>query len=133
MEIAHARMDGKPSEQRGETFTGVVYADPVLATGDGVTVNTVTFTPCARTYWHHHERGQLLVVLSGRGVVANRDGDFKVLQGSDIVWVPAGEQHWHGGSATTMLIHNAVSHGKTTWLEEVPEADYRAVVESILS
>ena len=106
---------------------------PVIATPDGVTINTVTFTPCARTYWHWHERGQLLIVLAGRGFVATREGDHRVLQASDIVWVPAGEQHWHGGSADTMLIHTAVSHGKTNWLEEVPETAYHAVVEAILS
>ena len=39
-------MDGKPSEQRGPTFTGVVWADPVMPTTDDVTINTVFSRVC---------------------------------------------------------------------------------------
>ena len=33
MKVFHGRMDGRPSEQRGPTFTGVVWADPVMGVG----------------------------------------------------------------------------------------------------
>ena len=71
MHVSHGRNAGKPSEQRTATFTGTVHMDPVLDTGK-VTINTVIFTPGARTYWHSHPGGQLLIVTAGRGIVASR-------------------------------------------------------------
>ena len=48
MKISHARAAGTPSELRGQTFTGDVWADPVLPETEGVTINNVFFTPGAR-------------------------------------------------------------------------------------
>ena len=64
-----------PAELRTATFTGTVWGDPVLAETDGVTINTVSFAPGARTHWHSHDGGQVLVVTSGLGRVADRDGE----------------------------------------------------------
>ena len=41
---------GAPSEQRTDTFTGLVYADQVLASADGTKVASVFFAPAARTF-----------------------------------------------------------------------------------
>jgi quercetin dioxygenase-like cupin family protein len=117
------RAHGKPSEQRTATFTGTVHMDPVLDTGE-VVINTVIFTPGARTYWHTHPGGQLLIVTSGRGIVATRAGEVQVVTSGDIVWTEPGEEHWHGGCADSLMTHTAVSHGKTQWGPEVPSTDY---------
>jgi quercetin dioxygenase-like cupin family protein len=124
MHIAHGRA-GSPSEQRTATFTGTVYLDPVLA-ADGVMVNTVTFTPGARTYWHRHAGGQLLLVAAGRGLVATLAGDARILTPGDVVWAEPGEEHWHGAAPDSLLTHTAVSHGLTQWLGEVAAPDYAA-------
>lgn len=124
MQIVHGRADGARTQQRGETFTGVVWGDPVLPTTDGNTVNSVTFTPGARTYWHHHERGQLLVVTAGTGWVCTHGQTPQRLAVGDVVWVPPGERHWHGAGPGTVLTHLAISLGRTTWLDEVVDADY---------
>ena len=63
MHISHGR-SGQPSERRTATFTGTVHMDPVLTAPD-VMINTVVFTPGARTHWHRHPGGQLLVVTAG--------------------------------------------------------------------
>ena len=82
MHVSHGR-SGQPSEQRTATFTGTVHMDPVLNAPD-VMINTVVFTPGARTHWHRHPGGQLLVVTAGRGVVATRDGDTEVVTSGDV-------------------------------------------------
>jgi quercetin dioxygenase-like cupin family protein len=89
-------------------------------------INTVIFTPGARTYWHRHPGGQLLVVTAGRGVAATRDGDAKVITSGDVVWAEPGEEHWHGACGDSLLTHMAVSHGTTEWGGEVGESDYTA-------
>lgn len=130
MRITHGREPGARSENRTATFTGTVWADPVLAPTDGVMANTVFFSPGARTYWHRHERGQLLLVTHGRGWVQVRDGEGAAVGPGDTVWFPPGEEHWHGAVADAYLVHVAVSLGETQWLEEVAEADYAAATSA---
>jgi quercetin dioxygenase-like cupin family protein len=125
MHITHGRAAGKPSEQRTATFTGTVHLDPVMDTGE-VMINTVIFTPGARTYWHSHTGGQLLIVTAGRGVVATRSGEVHVIGGGDVIWTEPGEEHWHGASGDSLMSHMAVSHGKTQWAGEVADGDYTA-------
>ena len=126
MIIVPGRAGGLPSDQRGPTFTGAVWADPVLPTTDGVTINTVFFPPNARTFWHHHEKGQILHVLAGSGLIRSAGEPTRTLRPGDVVWVPPGERHWHGASPGTFLTHLAVSLGTTVWADEVAETDYTA-------
>ncbi|GAB3615570.1 cupin domain-containing protein [Okibacterium endophyticum] len=113
------------TEERGPTFTGTVWADPVLPSTDGVVVNTVCFTPGAHTFWHSHERGQLLQVIAGEGWVCSRGEQTVVLRAGDTVWVPPGETHWHGATPGSMMTHTATSLGATEWFEELRADEYR--------
>jgi quercetin dioxygenase-like cupin family protein len=125
MEFAKRQMaDDVLSQQRGTTFTGLVYGDALLNSADGTAVNSVFFAPGARTFWHSHERGQVLHVLAGRGLIASKSDTVQPLQPGDVVWVPAGEVHWHGGGPETTLVHLAISLGQTTWLDEVSADEY---------
>ena len=129
MRIARGRVPGAPSEERGATFTGRVWADPVLGAQDGVVVNNVFFEPGARTHWHTHEVTQVLHVVAGEGWVQVRDGLGGRITAGGTVHIPAGEEHWHGATAETYLLHLAVSVGETVWLDAVSDEDYeRAVV-----
>lgn len=119
MKIFHGRQTGAVSEVRSSTFTGTVHADPIMPTTDGVTINNVFFTPGARTYWHTHETGQVLTVVAGEGWVCVDGEQAQGIRVGDIVWIPEGERHWHGATATSYLLHTAVSIGKTVWEEEV--------------
>lgn len=120
-----------------ENFTGAVYLDSVF-TGDGASdlvVGLVRFTPGARTHWHSHANGQLLRCTDGTGLVVSRDGTTIVLRAGDAVWTPAGEEHWHGGTPTTMMCHFAILDAAgdgpaTSWLEPVDDHDYAAAAAS---
>lgn len=117
-----AGTSGKPGSQ----FTGDVFPYVTMPSTDGVTINTVNFTPCARTYWHSHERGQILVVIAGRGLIQAAGGPVRLLRAGDTVWAPPGERHWHGGSADSYLAHIAISLGVTSWAEPVTGDEYSA-------
>src|SRR4029079_5988933 len=101
------------------SFTGGVWADPVLPPGDGIVVNNVFFEPAARTHWHTHEVAQVLYVLAGEGRVQARERTRYPLTPGDNVHIAAGEEHWPGASPTSYLLHLAVSVGETRWLEAV--------------
>jgi quercetin dioxygenase-like cupin family protein len=123
MRISHGRAGG-PSEQRGPTFTGRVWADPVLEAQDQVGVNNVFFEPGARTHWHRHEVGQVLHVTSGAGWLQTRAGDGTPLSGGDTAHIPAGEEHWHGAAPDACMSHLAISVGANEWLDPVSDEDY---------
>ena len=70
MKINRGREAGTRSELRTATFTGEVWGDPVLPETDGVLINNVFFAPGARTHWHTHDQGQILVVMRARAAPA---------------------------------------------------------------
>lgn len=130
MIIVPGRTPDAPADKRGPTFTGEVWADPVLPATDGVVINTVFFPPGARTFWHRHERGQILHVLAGSGLICTYGERPGRLRPGDVVWVPPGERHWHGGSPGSFLTHLAISLGTTSWEQEVSEAEYALSADS---
>ena len=118
MKIVNGRSPGRPSTQR-KTVSGEAWFDQVLPATDGTTIATVSFAPGARTFWHSHENGQILQVLSGRGLICAHGGSPEVISAGDTVWVPAGERHWHGAAPDSVMTHTAISLGETRWAEEV--------------
>ncbi|QCR20213.1 cupin domain-containing protein [Agrococcus sp. SGAir0287] len=123
MRITHPRDYDGTAGKPGSQFTGDVHPYVTMAQTDGVTINTVDFTPGARTYWHHHEHGQILQVLAGRGLVC-ANGEVHVLRVGDTVWCPPGERHWHGAAPDSFMVHTAISLGQTVWAEPVGDDEY---------
>jgi quercetin dioxygenase-like cupin family protein len=115
---------GIPTQQRTDTFTGLVFADPLLAGADGIAINDVYFSPGARTHWHAHEHGQVLTVVSGSGLVCQRGGRIEAISAGDVAWSAPGELHWHGAAAATSMLHRAISLGTTRWEAPVSDEEY---------
>jgi len=92
--------------------------------------NAVTFEPGARTAWHTHPLGQLLIVTAGCGRVQREGGPVEEIRPGDVVRFEPGEKHWHGATPTTAMTHIAIQEaldGKAVdWLEHVSDAQYRA-------
>jgi quercetin dioxygenase-like cupin family protein len=130
MRIARGRVDGAPSEKRSATFTGSVWADPVMPEQDRITVNNVFFEPSARTHWHSHEIAQVLYVTHGSGYLQSRDGSGGRLTPGDVAHIAAGEEHWHGAAPDSYLLHVAISVGGHEWLEPVSDEEYARVFAS---
>ena len=105
--------------------TGDVLLDKVLG-DEGITVWSAMFKPCARTFWHRHERGQLFFIGSGKGVIATRDGQVQIVRAGDVVFTPPGEEHWHGAAPDAFVSYIAVSLGKSTFNDEVTHDQYDA-------
>ena len=113
-----------------KTFTGNVRIDPLFQSNDPWrTMGAyVTFEPGARSAWHTHPLGQVLVVTAGCGVVQSEGGPAQMIRAGDVVWCPPNEKHWHGAAATTAMTHIAIVeelNGKgVEWLEKVTDAEY---------
>lgn len=127
MQIARGRMVGRPTERGSQHFSGTVWLDPVLLS-QALRADQVFFEPAARTHWHRHEGGQVLVVTAGSGFVADRQGRLEKIGPGDVVFVERGELHWHGAAPDSYLIHLAIAIGRTDWLEAVGDDEYRSAV-----
>jgi 4-carboxymuconolactone decarboxylase len=115
-----------------ENFTGSVRVDqPFEASAPGRVFGArVTFEPGARTAWHTHPLGQTLIVTSGVGRVQRWGDPVDEIRPGDVVWIPAGQKHWHGASPTTSMTHIAIVErldGKSVdWMEKVTDEQYGA-------
>jgi quercetin dioxygenase-like cupin family protein len=113
-------------------FTGAVRIDPLFQPNDfrRAAGASVTFEPGARTVWHTHPLGQTLIVISGCGRVQRWGGPIEEIRPGDVVWISAGEKHWHGAAPTTAVTHIATQEqldGKVVdWLEPVSDEQYSA-------
>ena len=87
------------------------------------------FAPGARTKWHTHEGGQLIMAEEGRGRTQIRGHAVEELRPGDPIWSPPGATHWHGAAPDSSAKLYQISRGQTTWLEEVRDEDYRAAVK----
>ena len=119
-----------------EFFTGSVRVDPLIATTPPARVGgaTVTFEPGARSAWHTHPLGQMLIVTAGCGLVQSWGEPVVKIRPGDVVWCPPGEKHWHGATSTTGMTHIAILEsldGKNVeWMEHVSDEQYAAGIKA---
>ncbi|MXN47802.1 cupin domain-containing protein [Shinella kummerowiae] len=112
-------------------FTGNVRLDtPFKAEAPGRAGGAiVTFEPGARTAWHTHPLGQLIIVTTGLGWAQHEGGPIEEIRPGDVVWFPPGEKHWHGATDRTAMTHVAIAESQdgspVTWLEKVTDEQYR--------
>jgi quercetin dioxygenase-like cupin family protein len=130
MIVSAGRASSAPSVRPTATFTGEVWRDPRLRADEGVVVNDVFFSPGARTDWHRHGRGQILVVTHGLGLVQVKGEAATWIGPSDMVYFLAGEEHWHGAGPDTYLVHTAISLAETDWRQPVSAEEYHEALRS---
>ena len=113
-------------------FTGIVRIDPLFPVTAPARAagNAVTFEPGARTAWHTHPLGQVLIVTAGCGRAQREGGPIEEIRPGDVVVFAPGEKHWHGAAPTTAMTHIAVQEaldGKAVdWMEKVSDDQYQA-------
>jgi len=113
-----------------EWFTGNAFLKPLLAKdkNNDFALGSVTFEPGARTIWHTHPKGQVLIVTEGEGFYQEKGKPAQPLKKADVVNIPENTEHWHGASATSKFVHIALTNYKdnenVVWLTPVTEEDY---------
>jgi quercetin dioxygenase-like cupin family protein len=130
MEIKRA---GTSASTKGpaEYFTGVVRIDPLFPVTAPARAagNAVTFEPGARTAWHTHPLGQVLMITMGCGRAQREGGPIEEIRPGDVVVFAPGEKHWHGAAPTTAMTHIAIQEaldGKAVeWMEKVSDEQYQ--------
>ena len=110
-------------------FVGSAWLNS-LVTGDSTNYNavgSVTFEPGARTNWHLHPAGQIILAIGGVAYYQEKGSPKKILQKGDAVKCPPNVPHWHGASPDKEFIQIAITgrqNGPTEWLQAVTEEEY---------
>ena len=131
MEIKRA---GTQPSSKGpsEFFTGTVRVEPLFEAPAPARVRggSVTFEPGARSAWHTHPLGQILIVTTGVGLTQCWGEPAVKIRPGDVITCPPGKKHWHGASPTSAMTHMAIQEaldGKVVdWMEKVTDEDYNA-------
>jgi 4-carboxymuconolactone decarboxylase len=115
-----------------ENFTGGVRVEALFEALDPSHASgaSVTFEPGARTTWHSHPRGQVLIVTAGTGRVQRWGDPIDEIRQGDVVRIPAGEKHWHGAAPQASMTHIAITEHRdgtrVQWMERVSDEQYNA-------
>jgi quercetin dioxygenase-like cupin family protein len=112
-------------------FTGSVRVQSLFDPTEPSRISggAVTFQPGARSAWHTHPLGQILIVTDGVGWIQQWGGPVQVIRKGDVVWIPPGIKHWHGATPITAMTHIAVQESLNSvavnWLEQVTNEQYQ--------
>ena len=125
------RAAARPSRTApAENFTGSARVEPLFDTTATTRAYgaSVSFEAGARTAWHTHPSGQVLIVTEGVGRVQRWGAPVEEIRPGDVVRIAPGVKHWHGAGPASAMSHIAIVetlHGRSTdWLEKVSDAQY---------
>jgi len=86
-------------------FTGPdVSKQSLVSDSKDLDVYIVNFGKGTRNRFHTHNGDQVLIVTSGKGIVATVKEKHTVTTG-DLIVFPAGEKHWHGATRNSEFSH----------------------------
>ena len=116
-----------------EWFSGNAFLTQLISKDQNheFSVGCVTFEPNARTVWHTHPKGQVLIVIDGEGFYQEKGKPAQPIKKGDVVNIPENIEHWHGASATSKMVHIAITNYKNDvnvmWLQPVTDDEYNEV------
>ena len=135
--VANETSDSKtdfifPKGQKGpdKNFTGDAYNIGLVKPDSTFTtvVGNVYFEPKARSNWHSHAGGQILVITDGKGYHQIEGEPIQTLKKGDVVTCPPNTRHWHGASPEIgmqqMYIVPNTEKGIVNWMEPVTDEQY---------
>ena len=86
-------------------FTGNdVTTQPLAPEGGDYNMSIVNFGKGVRNKFHMHESDQILIVTSGKGIVAT-EHEQRIVTVGDVILFPKGEKHWHGACEDAEFSH----------------------------
>jgi quercetin dioxygenase-like cupin family protein len=111
-----------PAAPNPAYFTGKVTPQQM----SGVSTVRLMFDPAARTAWHSHSGGQVIIVEQGRLRVQEKGKPGREFNPHEAYSTGGGVMHWHGATPDGPMTTVAVSFGTATWGDKVSDAEYQA-------
>lgn len=121
-----------PKGEKGSSdlFTGNAYPTPLLQADSvyNTLIGNVYFEPGARSNWHSHPSGQILIITDGIGYHQIEGKPIEIIKKGDVIKCPPNVRHWHGASADVGLQQLYVipdtEKGIVKWNEAVTDEQY---------
>ena len=113
-----------------DNFVGNAWLQQLIKSDslNSTQVGTVTFEPAARTKWHLHPAGQILLIIDGTGYYQEEGSPKRIIKKGDVINCPAKVPHWHGASKDDELIQIAITNttkGAVVWVGRVSDEEYK--------
>ncbi len=113
-----------------ENFTGNAWNTQLVANDStyNTIIGNVYFEPGARSNWHIHPAGQILMITDGVGFHQIKGQPKQTIRKGDVVKCPPNVEHWHGASPDTGLqqlyVISNTEKGIVQWLQRVTDEEY---------
>ncbi|RUT69242.1 cupin domain-containing protein [Flavobacterium cupreum] len=127
----------KGNKLPNDWFSGEAFLTALIARdkNNEFSAGSVSFDAKARTNWHTHPKGQVLLVTEGQGYYQEKNQPAKIIKKGDVINIPEDVEHWHGASENTNMTHIAITNYKddlqVTWLQVVTDEEYQSAIASI--
>ncbi|MFI5204157.1 MAG: cupin domain-containing protein [Flavobacteriales bacterium] len=114
-------------------FTGTAWLNLLIPKDEtgSYSIGDIVFEPGAKTNWHTHPAGQILLITNGKGYYQERGKPARLLTKGDVVVIPSQVEHWHGATKDSSFTHIAISNftekGAVEWLAAVTDEEYNNV------
>lgn len=126
----------KGSKLPNDWFTGEAFLNALIARdkNNEFSAGSVSFDARARTNWHTHPKGQVLIVTDGQGYYQEKNKPAQIIKKGDVINIPEEVEHWHGASENANMTHIAITNYKddlqVTWLQPVTDEEYKSAIQS---
>ncbi|WP_316803719.1 cupin domain-containing protein [Pedobacter nototheniae] len=115
-----------------DLFTGNAYSTRLVGADSiyNTLIGNVYFEPGARSNWHTHPSGQILIITSGLGYHQIEGKPIEIIKKGDVIKCPPNVRHWHGASTDVGLqqlyVISDTHKGIVKWGEAVTDEQYSA-------
>lgn len=122
---------GEPAP--ASNFTGAVFLYMLYPSENTFhcSVGSVTFAPGARSYWHTHPSGQILLVTSGVCYYQEKGKPIQIFRKGEVVKCPPNVMHWYGAAPDSAMSHISIisntEKGIVNWLNPVTDKEYQTI------
>ncbi len=116
-----------------ENFNGNAWNTPLVANDStyNTLVGNVYFEPGARSNWHMHPTGQVLIITDGVGYHQIKGEARQTIKKGDVIKCLPNVIHWHGASPDSalhqMYIIPNTEKGIVQWMQKVTDEEYNSV------
>jgi len=125
----------KGAKASNDFFTGSVWMETLVPADSAFNfqILNVTFEPGARSHWHRHTGGQILLVTGGTGGFQEEGKPPRFIREGEIVRIGPDVKHWHGAAPDSWFVHVVVipnpEKEHAEWLEPVSDKEYMKLKE----